>query len=307
MAAAPIVILKNLSKCFGTVVALDRIDLTLDRPCIFGVVGPDGAGKTTLLRALVGLLEFQAEKAQVLGYDIVREPHSIRERLGYVPQAFGLYPELSVMHNLEFFADVHGIARREFRRRADELLAIAGLENFRTRLAAALSGGMKQKLAIACALIHQPQLLVLDEPTNGVDVIARGEVWEILRQLKNVAVVMSTGYLDEAARCDELLYLYAGRIRARGTPAEACATYPYRAYRLVGSGVEAGTAAVQNAPWVVQTQTVGGSLVIETTLELVRVAAALHEMDVRDVRVEPLSPTLERVFTHLTREAQARG
>jgi ABC-2 type transport system ATP-binding protein len=305
MATASIVALKNLSKCFGAVVALDGIDLTLDRPCIFGVVGPDGAGKTTLLRVLVGLLEFQAEQAQVLGYDIVREPHSIRERLGYVPQAFGLYPDLSVMHNLEFFADVHGIARREFRRRADELLAIAGLENFHTRLASALSGGMKQKLAIVCALIHQPQLLVLDEPTNGVDVIARSEVWEILRQLKNVAVVMSTGYLDEAARCDELIYLYSGRIRVRGTPAEVSASYPYRAYRLVGSGVETGTATVQNAPWLVRAQAVGGSLVIETALELAQVATALHEMDVQDIRVEPLPPTLERVFTHLTREAQA--
>lgn len=301
---ASVVALKNLTKCFGATVALDRIDLTIDRPCVFGVAGPDGAGKTTLLRVLVGLLEFQAEKAQVLGYDVVREPHSIRERLGYVPQAFGLYPELSVVHNLEFFADVHGIARREFHRRADELLAVAGLENFRTRLAAALSGGMKQKLAIICALIHQPQLLVLDEPTNGVDVIARGEVWEILHQLKNVAVVISTGYLDEAERCDELLYLYAGRIRVRGTPAEICASYPYRAYRLVGSGVETATATMQNAPWLVGTQIVGGDLVIETTLEITQVTAALHEMDVQDVRVEPLPPTLERVFTRLTQEAQ---
>jgi ABC-2 type transport system ATP-binding protein len=304
MATAPIVTLKNLSKRFGAIVALDGIDLTIDRPGVFGVVGPDGAGKTTLLRVLIGLLEFQADRAQVLGYDVVREPHRIRERLGYVPQAFGLYPELSVMHNLEFFADVHGIARQEFRRRADELLAIAGLENFRTRLAAALSGGMKQKLATICALIHRPQLLVLDEPTNGVDVIARGEVWEILRQLRDVAVVISTGYLDEAGRCDELIYLYAGRIRVRGTPAEVCASYPYRAYRLVGSGVETGIATVQNAPWLVRTQSVGGSLVIETTLEIAQVTAALHEMGVQDIWVEPLPPTLERVFTRLTHEAQ---
>jgi ABC-2 type transport system ATP-binding protein len=304
MATAPIVTLKSLSKRFGAIVALDRIDLTIDRPRVFGVVGPDGAGKTTLLRVLVGLLEFQAERAQVLGYDVVREPHSLRERLGYVPQAFGLYPELSVMHNLEFFADVHGIARKEFRRRAGELLAVAGLENFRTRLAAALSGGMKQKLAIICALIHQPQLLILDEPTNGVDVIARGEVWEILRQLQGVAVVMSTGYLDEAERCDELLYLYAGRIHVRGTPAEVCSSYPYRAYRLVGSGVEAAITPVQNAPWLVRTQSVGGSLVIETALEITQVTAALHEIGVQDVWVEPLPPTLERVFTRLTHEAQ---
>jgi ABC-2 type transport system ATP-binding protein len=301
---SPFVTLKSLSKRFGALVALDRIDLAIERPCVFGVVGPDGAGKTTLLRVLVGLLEFQADRAQVLGYDIVREPHSIRERLGYVPQAFGLYPELNVMHNLEFFADVHGIARTEFRRRADELLTIAGLENFRTRLVAALSGGMKQKLAIICALIHRPQLLVLDEPTNGVDVIARGEVWAILRQLQDVAVVMSTGYLDEAERCDELIYLYAGRIRVRGTPAEVCASYPYRAYRLVGSGVETAIPTIQHAPWLARTQTVGGGLVIETTLESAQVTAALHEMGVQDIWLEPLPPTLERVFTRLMHEAQ---
>jgi drug efflux transport system ATP-binding protein len=305
MAATPIVTCKNLSKRFGAIVALDGIDLTLDQPCVFGVVGPDGAGKTTLLRVLIGLLEFQADRAEVLGYDIVREPYSIRERLGYVPQAFGLYPDLSVMHNLEFFADVHGIAREEFRRRADELLAIAGLENFRSRLAGALSGGMKQKLAITCALIHKPQLLVLDEPTNGVDVIARGEVWEILRQLQDVAVVISTGYLDEAGRCDEIIYLYAGRIWVRGTPAEVCSSYPYRTYRLVGSGVETGTATIQKAPWQVRTQTVGGSLLVETTLESAQVSAALHEMGVQDVGVESLPPTLEQVFTRLTHEVQA--
>lgn len=307
MATAPIVTLKNLSKRFGAIIALDRVELTIDRPCVFGVVGPDGAGKTTLLRVLIGLLEFQAERAQVLGYDIVREPHSIRERLGYVPQAFGLYPELSVMHNLEFFADVYGIARKEFRQRADELLAIAGLENFRTRLVAALSGGMKQKLSIICALIHRPQLLILDEPNNGVDVIARSEVWGILRQLQGVTIVISTGYLDEAERCDELIYLYKGRIRVRGTPAEVRSSYPYEAYRLIGSGAEALLAAVQNASWLTRAQIIGGSLVIETTLETAQVLSALQEVGAGDARVELMPPTLEMVFTHLTHEAEAHG
>lgn len=307
MAPAPMVALKNLYKRFGTTIALEGIDLTINRPCVFGLVGPDGAGKTTLLRVLVGLLEFQAEKAQVLGYDILRESHTIRERLGYVPQAFGLYPDLSVIHNLEFFADVHGISRQEFRRRADELLAIARLENFRTYLTSALSGGMKQKLAIICALIHRPQLLILDEPNNGVDVIARSEVWGILRQLQGVTIVMSTGYLDEAERCDELIYLYKGRIRVRGTPAEVRSSYPHNAYRVIGDGANALLAAVQEAPWLVRARAVGGSLTIETTLETVQVLAALREVGAGDARVEPLSPTLEMVFTHLTREAQAYG
>lgn len=303
----PIVILKNLCKRFGATVALDGIDLTIDQPCVFGVVGPDGAGKTTLLRVLVGLLEFQAERAQVLGRDVIREPHAIRERLGYVPQVFGLYPDLSVIHNLEFFADVYGIPRREFRRWADELLAIAQLENFRTHLTSALSGGMKQKLSIICALIHRPQLLILDEPNNGVDVIARAEVWGILRHLQDVTVIMSTGYLDETERCDELVYLYKGRIRARGTPTELRSSYPYHAYRVVGTGAQALLAAVQDAPWIIRAHVTDGSLTMETALETAQVLTALREVGAGDVRVEPLSPTLEMVFTHLTREAEAHG
>src|SRR5262249_16057310 len=144
----------------------------------------------------------------------------------------------------------------------------------------------------------------LDEPTNGVDVIARGEVWEILRQLQEMAVVMSTGYLNEVERCDELIYLYAGRIRVRGTPAEVCASYPYHAYRLVGSGVETGIATEERGGGGGGTQTVGGGLVMETPLETAKVTAALQEMGVQEVWVEPLPPPLERVFPRLTHEAQ---
>ena len=156
----PVVALTQLHKQFDATIALDGIDLVIERPCIFGVVGPDGAGKTTLLRSLVGLLEFEAAQAHILGYDVVREPHRIRERLGYVPQAFGLYPELSVLHNLKFFADIHGITASTFQQRSEELLTIAGLEDFQARETGALSGGMKQKLAVICALIHRPQLLL---------------------------------------------------------------------------------------------------------------------------------------------------
>ncbi len=302
---APVVSLTQLHKQFDATVALDGIDLVIERPCIFGVVGPDGAGKTTLLRSLVGLLEFEAAQAEVLGYDVVREPHRIRERLGYVPQAFGLYPELSVLHNLRFFADIHGLAAATFRQRADELLTIAGLKDFHTRLTGDLSGGMKQKLAVICALIHRPQLLILDEPNNGVDVIARAEVWEILRHLPDVTIIMSTGYLDEAERCDELIYLYEGRIRTRGTPDAIRSNYPYRAYRLVGRNVEAALAALQPAAWLVRTQTLAGSVVLEATADIAQVRAGLHELGTAEVWVEPLPPTLELVFTHLTHEAQA--
>lgn len=300
MTASPIVALSQLRKHFGTTLALDGVDLRIDRPCIFGVVGPDGAGKTTLVRCLVGLLEFEAERAQVLGYSIVQDPYRIRERLGYVPQAFSLYPELSVLHNLKFFADVHGVSRSDFGHRAGTLLALAGLRDFQSREAGALSGGMKQKLAIICALIHQPQLFVLDEPNNGVDVIARGEVWEMLRQLQDVTVVMTTGYLDEAERCDELVYLYDGRIRTRGTPSQVLSAYPYRAYRLLGNEATSTLAALRQAPWFIRSQLLEGNLVIETTAEVAQVRLALQQLGTTEVWAEPVPPSLELVFTHLT-------
>ena len=285
----PVVALTQLHKQFDATIALDGIDLVIDRPSIFGVVGPDGAGKTTLLRSLVGLLEFEAAQAHILGYDVVREPHRIRERLGYVPQAFGLYPELNVLHNLKFFADIHGITASTFQQRSEELLTIAGLEDFQARETGALSGGMKQKLAVICALIHRPQLLILDEPNSGVDVIARGEVWEILRHLQDVTIIMSTGYLDEAERCDELIYLYEGRIRTRGTPDAIRSNYPYQAYSPVGRNVEAALAALQPAAWLVRTQTLAGSVVLESTAKIAQVRAGLHELGTTEVWVEPLA------------------
>jgi ABC-2 type transport system ATP-binding protein len=306
MTAAPIIALANLRKRFGPAVALDGIDLLVDRPCIFGVVGPDGAGKTTLLRILVGLLDFEATVATVLGYDIASRPQAIKERLGYVPQTFGLYPDLSVQHNLEFFADVHGIPRAVFRRRAAELLAVARLEKFTTFLASSLSGGMKQKLALICALLHQPQVLILDEPNNGVDVIARGEMWAILRQLRAVTVVMSTGYLDEAERCDAVAYLYRGRVRVQGTPQEVKAGFPRKAYRLLGDLGPALVPDLRRASWAQRVQVVGETVAVETPLSGPEVRAALQDMHADGISIEPVLPTLEMVFTELTEQAEKK-
>ena len=304
MIAAPIISLANLYKRFASTVALDGIDLTIDQPCIFGVVGPDGAGKTTLLRILVGLLDFDATTATVLGHDLASQTQTIKEHLGYVPQAFSLYPDLSVQHNLEFFADVHGIPRSVFRQRAEELLAIAQLDKFTTFLAASLSGGMKQKLALICALLHQPQVLILDEPNNGVDVIARGEVWTILRQLRDVTVVMSTGYLDEAERCDELAYLYKGRLRVRGTPEAVKARFPWKVYRLLGEMTPEVLAAIRHAGWAQRVRVVAETVTVQTALTRPDVQTALHDLHRDGISIEPVTPTLEMVFTDLTEQAE---
>lgn len=301
----PIITLQNVRKRFGDTIALDGISLTVEQPCIFGVVGPDGAGKTTLLRILVGLLEFEAEQASVLGYTLASQTQPIKERLGYVPQIFSLYQDLSVQHNLEFFADIHGLPRKVFRQRAAELLAIAQLDRFTTFLASSLSGGMKQKLALICALLHQPQVLILDEPNNGVDLIARGEMWTILRQLQEVTIVMSTGYLDEADRCDQVAYLYRGKIRVQGTPQDIKGQFPRKAYRLLGNVQSDVIAQIQQAAWAQRVRLVGETVTIETTLSRLALQTAISALHLGATTVEAITPTLEMVFTELTEQAES--
>jgi ABC-2 type transport system ATP-binding protein len=302
--AASIISLTNLRKRFGATVALDGINLMIDRPCIFGVVGPDGAGKSTLLRILVGLLDFTAENATVLGYALASQTQVIKERIGYVPQTFSLYPDLSVQHNLEFFADVHGLPRRMFRQRSAELLAIAQLDKFTTFLASSLSGGMKQKLSLICALLHQPQVLILDEPNNGVDIIARGEMWAILRQLRDVTVIMSTGYLDEADRCDEVAYLYRGRIRVQGPPQVIKTQFPWKAYRLLGDVQPDLIAHLQRTSWARRVLIVGETVTVETDLSRPDLQLALRALGGLGVSLESATPTLAMVFTELTEQAE---
>ena len=299
-----IVTLSNARKRFGTTVALDGIDLTITHPHIFGVVGPDGAGKTTLLRILVGLLDFEASTAIALDYDIRTQAQELRRSLGYVPQTFSLYPDLTVQQTLEFFADVHGLSRTVFRKRMAELLALAQLKQFSTFSVGSLSGGMKQKLALICALLHQPRLLILDEPNNGVDVIARSDMWTILRQLQSVTIVMSTGYLDEAERCDELIYLYKGQIRVHGSPTEIKANFPWNAYRLHGDLAPATITQLRHASWVRRVHTIAGNLLVTTSLPRTELDVALQNLSSQEIRIEAVLPTLEMVFAELTEQAE---
>ncbi|TMB60353.1 MAG: ABC transporter ATP-binding protein [Deltaproteobacteria bacterium] len=227
--------LRALAKRYGSRRALAGIDLTLERREIVGVVGPDGAGKTTLLRALAGLLEVEAAEATVLGHDLRGDVTALKARVGYVPQAFSLHRDLTVEENLRFTARLHRVAEAEFRARAGELLARTGLAPFAGRPTGALSGGMKQKLALASALLPRPALLLLDEPTAGVDVMSRAEIWALLEREREAALVLiATSYLDEAAAADRLLYLERGRLIAAGTPAELRAAGPLQVYRAWG-------------------------------------------------------------------------
>ncbi len=276
--------LRGLVKDFGRRRALAGIDLVLEGPQIVGIIGPDGAGKTTLLRALVGLLDIRAEQAVVLGHDLTGDDvRDLKQRIGYVPQAFSLHRDLSVMENLRFTARLHRLPEGELARRSDPLLARTGLAPFVDRAAGALSGGMKQKLAITNALLPEPDLLVLDEPTAGVDVVARGEIWDVLAaQRRETLIVVSTSYLDEMGACDRLVYLDEGRVVASGTPDELRDGVAVELYRAWGDDPFAIARAARALPWVAETHASGDFARIEVpsahTPGAPRVRAALAQL-----------------------------
>jgi ABC-type multidrug transport system ATPase subunit len=260
--------LRGLVKEYGRRRALAGIDLEIEGAQIVGVIGPDGAGKTTLLRALVGLLEVRAAAATVLGYDLTApDVRDLKQRVGYVPQAFSLHRDLSVLENLRFTARLHRMSENERVRRAGPLLEQIGLTPFQDRPAGKLSGGMKQKLAIVNALLPEPDLLVLDEPTAGVDVVARGEILEMLQDRRaEMLVVVSTSYLDEMTACDRLVYLDDGKVVATGTPAELQRAAGVELYRAWGHDAFAIAAAARALPWVAETHAAGEFARIEVPM-----------------------------------------
>jgi ABC-2 type transport system ATP-binding protein len=225
---------RDLHKKFDSVEALRGVSLSVAEGTLAGLIGADGAGKTTLLRILVTLLCPDKGGAMVLGKNVEKEIAAIRSVVGYMPQRFSLYGDLSVRENLKFFADVFGIGPTERKIRMERLLSFSRLGPFVNRRAARLSGGMKQKLALSCALIHTPRLLVLDEPTTGVDPVSRKEFWDILFELKRqgITLLVSTPYMDEAALCDTLVLLHQGSVMRSGTPRDLVAGYPYILYKV---------------------------------------------------------------------------
>lgn len=218
----------ELTKRFPGVLAVDRLSFTVTPGEIFGLVGPDGAGKSTTLRMLAGVLPPDAGSARVAGCDVVKDPESVKRHISYMPERFGLYEDLTVDENIRFYADLFGVRRPEREQRSARLLAAAGMGEFRRGLAGNLSGGMKQKLGLTCALIHRPRVILLDEPTTGVDPVSRRDFWRILYSLlaEGVTILTSTAYLDEAERCHRLALLHQGRLLLCDTPARLKARLP---------------------------------------------------------------------------------
>ncbi|HLI63074.1 MAG TPA: ABC transporter ATP-binding protein [Terriglobales bacterium] len=211
----------NLTKRFGALTAVDQLSFEVRRGEIFGLVGPDGAGKTTTLRILAGVLQADGGSVSVAGCDVLRDPEKAKHDLSYMPQRFGLYEDLTVAENIRFYADLFGVTGAKREPQAARLLAAAGMAEFRRRLAGKLSGGMKQKLGLICALIHTPQVVLLDEPTTGVDPVSRRDFWKILYglALEGVTILTSTAYLDEAERCHRVALLHQGKLLFCDTPA----------------------------------------------------------------------------------------
>lgn len=258
MSVEPVVRLRGLEKRFGVRRALVGIDLEMEDRQIFGIVGPDGAGKTTLLRTLAGLLEVSATRAEVLGVDLLGPVRELKRQVGYVPQSFSLHRNLSVEENLRFTARLHRVPADELAARTAEMLDRTGLSTFADRPAGALSGGMRQKLAVTNALLPRPRLLILDEPTAGVDVVARTELWSMLEAAKAEAlVVISTSYVDEAAACDTLAYLDRGRVVACGSPEALRAAAPLELYRAWGDDPRAIAHAARALPFVAGARAAG--------------------------------------------------
>jgi len=211
----------NLTRKFGSLTAVDNLNLAIEEGEIFGLVGPDGAGKTTTMRLLTGILEPTEGEGWVVDKHIVKDAEPLKENIAYMSQRFGLYEDLTVMENINFYADVYCVSGKVRQAKIDELLGFSNLTPFKTRLAGKLSGGMKQKLGLACALIHTPRVLFLDEPTNGVDPVSRRDFWKILYQLlkEKVTIFISTSYLDEAERCGRVALIHKGKILKCADPA----------------------------------------------------------------------------------------
>jgi ABC-2 type transport system ATP-binding protein len=222
-----IIEIDNVSCRFGPVVAVEGVSLAIGEGAIFGLVGSDGAGKSTLLRMMATMIPPSAGKVVMGGFDAVSERRRVKMLIGYMPQRFGLYPDLTVDENLTFFMDIFGIPRQERGKRRERYLGFSNLLPFVDRPAGKLSGGMRQKLGLACVLVHEPRILILDEPTNGVDPVSRQEFWEILLEMRSsgMTIVVSTAYLDEGEKCDRLALMHRSRILAEGSPGEIRSSY----------------------------------------------------------------------------------
>jgi ABC-2 type transport system ATP-binding protein len=295
----PAIVLDRVVKRYGGTTALAGLSLDVKRGEMYGLIGPDGAGKTTTIRLMCGLLHPDEGELRVLGLDPVRGHRALTERVGYLSQRFSLYGDLTIDENIAFFAEVRGM--RDYRARRDQLLSMTQLTPFRGRLADRLSGGMKQKLALACTLVHEPDLILLDEPTTGVDPVSRREFWKLLSEFlaNGITILMSTPYLDEAERCTRVALVHEGRVLAADEPGRLRQLIPGRMLEILAHGAAAAD-ALRAMPCVHDAHVFGER--IHITLDddspacEERFMAALRATPLADAPVRAVQPSLEDVF-----------
>jgi drug efflux transport system ATP-binding protein len=296
--APPVIELDGITRTFGAVRAIDGLSFAVCKGEMFGVIGPDGAGKTTTLRLICGLLAPDAGTVRLFGDDPYRRHRTATASIGYVSQQFSLYGDLSIDENIEFFAEMHGVA--DFTVRRNRLLALTGLEPFRRRLADRLSGGMKQKLALACTLVHEPAVLVLDEPTTGVDPVSRREFWKLLAEFlsQGLTIVLATPYLDEAERCGRVALLNAGRLLALDAPARLQAASAGTILEFVAAPPRRALQVLRDRVGGERAQLFGDRVHVrvDSPDERVSLEQALEAAGIPIDSVRPITPTLEDVF-----------
>ncbi len=293
--------LAALSKHFGAHIALDQLSFTVARGELFGLVGPDGAGKTTTLRLLAGVLRPTSGDALLHGISVARDPEGVKLRIGYMAQRFGLYGDLTVGENLQFYADLYQVPAAERPARLERLFAFSNLGPFQDRLAATLSGGMKQKLGLSCALIHTPEILLLDEPTFGVDPVSRRDLWLIVHEMvaHGVTIVISTAYMDEAERCDRVALLDRGRLLALDTPAALIKSFGGDLVAVSVAHPRAAREIALRHPAVTRAAVFGDRLhlsLASAAADWPQVAAALAGAGFSVLSSEEIEPSLEDVF-----------
>jgi ABC-2 type transport system ATP-binding protein len=301
----PAVVLKELVKRFGDFLAVDRVSLEIPKGEIFGFLGPNGAGKSTTIRILCGLLGPTSGRATVAGFDVATQAEDIRRNIGYMSQKFSLYDDLTVQENIEFFGGVYGVKPDVLKTRRDYVLKMAGLEDRRKSLTRLLSGGWKQRLALGCAILHEPPILFLDEPTSGVDPMARRNFWDLIYQLSAAGhtIFVTTHYMDEAEYCHRIALMYGGRVIALGSPAELKQLLGEgRLLYLESSDLMGSMTALTGRAGILDVAVFGGGLhvkVEDTAKGEAAIHAALAPAGIKVAHLEPISATMEDVFVSL--------
>jgi ABC-2 type transport system ATP-binding protein len=289
----------------GTVTAIDHVSFEVRKGETFGLIGPDGAGKSTTTRVILGLLRRDSGESSILGFDSMNDVYSIREQTGYIAQQFALPADMTVMENVRFFADLHGISSKAQKKNIDELLKFAGLTDFTSRLAGRLSGGMKKKLALACSLVHEPKVVLLDEPTLGVDPVSRREFWNLLGNLrseKGMTIFVCTPYMDEAERCNRVGLIYQGRLIALDTPTAIKKMVPGQQLELKPTKFNPARELVAGMQGVLEVQTYGALLhIFVDNLEQRRpqIEAALKKQKITCSEMRQIEPRMEEAFISL--------